>query len=181
MGNTFQDFKVYSAFSSSCFLTAKKTNDRKHNTPSTCRATKASTHTKKLLIKNHLHYWKAEYTSFHLISQSASGNTEAKCQANIFPLLPQADLSVVISFPICSQLLFSPFRLTSVKETRLTSLLEMQRQDQCLEGNPWLESRGWDGCLTPSTMTSKKKLCGINTGIISRGCGRAGLSLLQDI
>lgn len=81
----------------------------------------------KPLIKNHLHYWKADYTSFHLISQSASGNIKAKCQANTFPLLPQADLSVVMAFPICSQLLCSLFWLTSVTETRLISLLKIHR------------------------------------------------------
>lgn len=81
----------------------------------------------KPLIKNHLHYWKADYTSFHLISQSASGNIKAKCQASTFPLLPQADLSVVMAFPICSQLLCSLFWLTSVTETRLISLLKIHR------------------------------------------------------
>lgn len=141
MGNTFQDSKVYSAFSSSCFLTAMKTNDREHNTLSPCRATEASTHThkKKPLIKNHLHYWKADYISFHLISQGASGSSKAKCQAKTLPLLPQADLSVVMAFPICSQLLFSPLWFPSVKRNQADlPAQDPQRWDQCLEGNPWL-------------------------------------------
>lgn len=139
MASIFRDFKVYYSFS--CFLTAKKTNDREHNTPSTCRSTEGSTQQKKKpIIKKHLCYWKAGYTSFHLISQSASGNTKAKCQANIFPLLPQADLSVVMAFPICSQLLFSPFWLTSVKETKLISLLKSHRDGI----SAWREILGWD-------------------------------------
>lgn len=62
MGSTFRDFKVYSALSSSCFLTAKNTNDREHNTEYLQIYRSFYTKKKKPLIKKHLCYWKADYT-----------------------------------------------------------------------------------------------------------------------